>query len=104
MVPENNETYQVTANETFNADWRAGVTDRWIDQMVHPAQLEFFIRSFLAKVPLTGDPMPSIGSNAYSIRFPRSVHGREMIEIIYTVIEDDRTVQMQYVSLILDQY
>jgi hypothetical protein len=99
-LPAPDEPYRIVRSAEFQAEWDAGVASGWLNPMVHPAQLEFFIQTVLPTTPFLGRPIHGAAVNIREIRFPRGPRSRESIGIIYTVIEDDRTVELAGIYLI----
>lgn len=98
--PAPDEPYRIVRSAAFLAEWDAGVASEWLNPMVHPAQLEFFVRGVLPTMPFHGRPIAGAAVNVREIRFPRAPRGRESIGITYAVIEDDRTVELASIFLI----
>ena len=94
------DSYHVVQSSAFRADWSAGVAAGWLNPMVHPAQLEFFAHTALSNIPDMGEQLPGVPVNMRFLRFPRSPYSANMIEIAYSVIEDDRTVVLERIRLI----
>ena len=99
MLPRSDEPYRVIRSDSFHADWDVGVTAGWINPMVHPAQVEYFARSVLPTNPFFGQPVTGAPTNARHIRFPRSPGSADVIEVVYSVVEDDRTVVLDRIYL-----
>ena len=99
-LPAPNESYRIIRSATFCADWDAGVAAGWLNPMVHPAQVEHFTRSVLPEFPFFGEQAPSAPVNVRKIRFPHSPRSRNVIEVIYEVIEDDRTISLEGIRLL----
>lgn len=68
--------------------------------MVHPAQVEYFTRSVLPATPFFGLPVPGAEVNVRKISFPHSPRSQHIIELTYSVIEDDRTIFLEGIRLI----
>ena len=92
--------YRVVPSPSFRADWNAGVAAGWLNPMVHPAQLEFFIRTTFSNAPDMGEQLPGVPVNVRFFRFPRSPVSPDTIEIAYSIIEDDRTVTLERIRLV----
>ena len=83
----------------FTPDWDGGVAAGWLNPMVHPAQVEYFTRSVLPTNPLFGRPVSGAPANVRHIRFPHSPGSATVIELVYSVVEDDRTVVLDRIYL-----
>ena len=94
------EPYRVVRGPSFYVEWDAGVAAGWLNPMVHPAQLEYFIQNVLSTTPGLGRPAEDASANARAIRFPRAPASSEIIEITYSVVEDDRLVTLEHIDLI----
>ena len=99
MQPGQSEAYRVIEGGTFGSDWRDGIAAGWINLMVHPAQVEYFTRSVLATTPYVGRQAPGEPANYRTIRFPHTPRRPGDIEIIYSIVEDDRTVILEKIRL-----
>ena len=94
------EAYRVIESDAFRSSWRGGIAAGWLNQMVHPAQVQHFSRSVLPTMPYFGRQAPGEPANYRAIRFPHTPHRSSEIEIIYSIIEDDRTVILERIRLI----
>ncbi len=99
-LPAPSEPYRIVRSAAFYADWDAGVAAGWLNPMVHPAQVEHFTRSVLPQLPFLGEQVPSAPVNVRKIRFPHSPRSPDVIELIYEVIEDDRTMSLEGIRLL----
>ncbi len=100
MPPGPGETYRVIRSAAFAADWDSGVAAGWLNPMVHPAQVAYFTGTLLPTMPYFGGPATGEPANYRAIRFPHSPRGAAVIQIIYAIIEDDRTIIMERIRLI----
>ena len=94
------EPYRVVRAPSFYIEWDAGIAAGWLNPMVHPAQLEYFVQNVLATSPGLGRPPEDAPANARAIRFPRAPAGSEIIEIAYSVVEDDHLVTLEHIDLL----
>ena len=99
-LPAPNESYRIIRSATFCADWDAGVAAGWLNPMVHPAQVEYSTRSVLPTNPFFGQTVPGAAANVRKISFPHSPNSRNVIEVTYAVIEDDRVIALQAIRLL----
>ncbi len=97
---QSEEEYRVIESEAFRSYWQEGITAGWINPMVHPAQVEYFTRNVLPKTPYLGRQAPGEPANYRSIRFPHTPRRTSQIEIIYSIIEDDRTVILERIHFL----
>ena len=84
--------YQVLERESFDADWRRGIEEGWINPMADHVTLQA-IKEHLAQHPKATEPIDGLPENVRVIGFPRSARratGR--LEIEYEIIEDDGIV------------
>lgn len=100
MQPGPSETYRVTWSSAFDTDWDAGLASGWLNPMVHPSQVAYFTRTVLPRMPYAGGPAPGEPANYRTIRFPHSPRGDAVIQIIYSIVEDDRIVTLERIRLI----
>ena len=99
-LPAQNDPYRIIRSPTFHAEWDAGVAAGWLNPMVHPAQLEYFTHSVLPGTLLLGEQVPDAAANVKKFRFPHSPRSQELIEVTYSVIEDDRTITLESIRLL----
>ena len=99
-LPAQNEPYRIIWSPTFYAEWDAGVAAGRINPMVHPSQSEYFTHSVLPGTPLLGQQVSDAAVNVKKFRFPHSPRGQELIEVTYSVIEDDRTIHLESIRLV----
>ena len=99
-LPAQNEPYRIIRSDAFNSDWDAGVAAGWLNPMVHPAQVEYFTRSVLPGTPFFGQQVLDAAVNVKKFWFPHSPSSRDVIEVTYSVIEDDRTITLESIRLI----
>ncbi len=100
MLPGANESYRIIRSADFHSNWSAGVAAGWLNPIVHPAQAEYFINSVLPTMPLYGRPAAGQPPNFRTFHFPHSPRGSGVIEIVYSIIEDDRTIILETIRLI----
>ena len=99
-LPAPGEPYRVISSAVFYVDWDVGVAAGWLNPMVHPAQVEYFIGSVLPTAPFYGRPVHGAPANVREIQFPRAPRSQERIMITYFVIEDDHTVVLDRIYLL----
>ena len=100
MLPGANEPYRIIRSADFHSNWSAGVAAGWFNPMVHPAQVEYFTNSVLPTIPLYGSQAAGQPPNFRTFHFPHSPRGSGVIEIVYSIIEDDRTIILETIRLI----
>ena len=100
MLPGANEPYRIIRSASFHSDWSAGIASGWLNPMVHPAQVEYFTSSVLPTVPFHGRQAAGQPPNFRTFRFPHSPRGSGVIEVVYSMIEDDRTIILEGIRLI----
>ncbi len=87
--------YQVLERASFDADWRRGVEEGWINPMADHVTLQA-IKDLLSRTPRTTDTISGWPENIRAIRFPRSiVSQQDPIDIYYVILENDRTVWLE---------
>ena len=99
-LPGQGEPYRIVRSVAFHTDWDTGVAVGWLNPMVHPAQVEYFTRSVLPTNPFFGQTVPGAAANVRKISFPHSPNSRNVIEVTYAVIEDDRVIALQAIRLL----
>ena len=95
QMPGSGSGYRVEERVSFAADWQRGVEEGWINPMADHVTLQM-IKEVLSRMPRTGGHVRGDPENVLVVSFPRSVRyeqGRS--EIIYEVLEDDRTVWLE---------
>ncbi len=100
MLPGANEPYRIIRSASFHSDWSAGVAAGWLNPMVHPAQVEYFTNSVLPTTSFYGSPAAGQPPNFRTFSFSPSPRGSGVIEIVYSIIEDDRTIILEAIRLI----
>lgn len=90
--------YQVQERGSFDADWRRGIEEGWINSMADPITLQA-IKEVLARRPQSGSRVLGEPQNVMAFGFPRSVGSAQgRLEIIFEILEDDRTVWLEHIN------
>lgn len=100
MLPGANEPYRIIRSAEFHSDWSAGVAAGWLNPMVHPAQVEYCTGDVLPTMPFFGSQAAGQPPNFRVLRFPHTPRGSSLIEIVYSIVEDDRTIILEGIRLI----
>lgn len=86
--------YLVIESEDFDADWKTGLLEGWINPMTDPVTL-VAIKDALAHSPWAPRAIPSWPVNVRAIDFPRSaIHPIGRLRISYEIVEDDSEVHL----------
>ena len=100
-MPSNESSrYRVVQSVAFQAAWDAGVAAGWLDPIEHGASLDFYANVVLPRVPTTGEPARDVAANVLAVRFPRAPRSLTFIEILYSIVEDDRIVTLRDIYLV----
>ena len=87
--------YQVLERDSFDADWRRGVEEGWINPMADHVTLQA-IKDRLTQLPWAPYPTAEWPNNVRRLTFPRSVADRrDTVDVFYEILEDDRTVWLE---------
>ncbi len=100
MLSDGGEGYRIVRSNAFQSAWDAGVAAGWLDPIEHAANLDFYVRTMLRRVPYSGEPALDIAANVLAVRFPRSPRALTFIELFYSIIEDDRIVVLEDINLL----
>ena len=100
MPSDMSRRYQVVQSAAFQAAWDAGVAAGWLDPVEHKRSLDFYTNVVLPWVPTAGEPAEDVAANVLIVRFPRSPRALTFIEIVYAIVEDDRTVSLRDIYLL----
>ena len=92
-APGNMPRYEVRETRQFDADWRREIQQGNLNPMVAPSDL-LFIKMLLARQPYSGRWQPGTPYDSRTITLAR------VFEIGYYVVEDDRAVYLDSISLI----
>lgn len=91
--PNDANLYEIRETEQFDAGWRRAVRIGYINPMADPAAFAQ-IRELLAQDPYIMDHWPNVPANFRQIGLtPR-------VRLWYSIIEDDRTVWLESVSIV----
>ncbi len=93
--PNDANLFDVRETDQFAADWQRGEELGYINPMTDSADLLYF-KQRLARRPYSGRRLPDTPVDLYSLPFPRLV-GPPIIELWYSVVEDDRAVYLESV-------
>lgn len=95
--------YRVIESHGFDADWKTGLLEGWINPMVDPVTL-MAIKETLAHSPRAPVAIPGWPDNVRAIDFPRSAtHPMGRLRISYEIVEDDSEVHLLSVQNINQQ-
>lgn len=87
--------YQVLERESFDADWRRGIGEGWINPMADHVTLQA-IKDLLSRTPKTTEAISGWPENLRAVRFPRSIEfQQDPIDTYYEILEDYRTVWLE---------
>lgn len=96
MTSRNGSPYEVVRSRSFITQWEDGIGSGRIPPG-RDALLDRICSNVLAKSPRIGATRPGKPSNYRTILIPRLTHRTPEIEIGYTIIEDDKKVQLEEV-------
>ena len=97
-LPNDQSLYDVRETERFRTDWEHGVAVGYINPVTDASDLLFYKRRLAERADL-GKQLPDTPINLRSIAFPRIV-GPPVIELWYSIVEDDRAVYLESIGLI----
>ena len=87
--------YQVLERASFEADWKRGIEEGWINPMADHVTLQA-IRDLLSRTPRATESIYGWPENIRTIKFPRSImYQIDTVSIYYEILEDDRTVWLE---------
>ena len=86
--------YLVVEFDDFDADWKRGTSEGWINPMTDPVTLAA-IKEAVAYSPWAATTVPGWPENMRAIDFPRSAtHPLGRLRITYEIVEDDGEVHL----------
>ncbi len=86
--------YLVIELDDFDAGWKSGVLEGWINPMTDPVTL-VAIKEAIAYSPWAPRAIPGWPDNMRAIDFPRSaIHPFGRVRISYEIVEDDGEVHL----------